>query len=188
MSPTLRQVLIGAGSAVLAALVIGGFVRFTDWLDEIFRPPVPRGAVLAFDRDDLDEDSCPPGWQPFLEARARSIVGAGDPSKAPGKYGSGQDGQPLKTYTHRQHGGVEQVALTKEEMPGHNHPGSNSGPTPYRTATRTNEWTDYATAPKDQAMGQDTKTGLPLVIQSEGGSEPHNNLSPFIALYYCKKE
>ena len=32
---------------------------------------IPRGVVVAFDRDDLDADKCPPGWQPFTQASTR---------------------------------------------------------------------------------------------------------------------
>ncbi len=80
---------------------------------------IPRGVVIAFDRDDLDADKCPPGWQPFKEARARAIIGAGDPKKAPGKFGFGENGQPLTHYTHRQHGGEERYPLSEREIPSH---------------------------------------------------------------------
>jgi hypothetical protein len=71
---------------------------------------VPRGAVVAFDRDDLTEDICPTGWVPFLEARAHVIVGAGDPSKSPGKMAYDERRKPLQGYVLRQHGGEQTYA------------------------------------------------------------------------------
>lgn len=100
---------------------------------------VPRGAVLAFDRDDLSENKCPPTWTPFLEARGRTIVGAGNPENGPGKMAYDETGRMLKGFVLRQHGG-EQVLV---DVPG-------------------------SLVPR--------------------GGQPHTNLTPYVALYYCKKD
>jgi hypothetical protein len=139
---------------------------------------VPRGVVVAFDRDDLNADKCPPGWQPFKEARARAIIGAGDPKKAPGKFGFGENGQPLTHFTHRQHGGEEEHTLTIEEMPKHAH------------GLEVEYW--YHTG-KRKVLFDETqigeKSGLDKSkIGFQGSGQPHNNMPPHIALYFCKKD
>ena len=83
---------------------------------------VPRGAILAFDRADLTQDTCPQGWSPFKEGRGRSIVGVGDPSTAPGRFGLDEKGAPLANRSLRQHGGTESHLLSPNELPPHQHP------------------------------------------------------------------
>src|ERR1700730_14874455 len=85
------------------AVALAGFAAIGWWF--YFKPlvidtlgGVPRGAVMAFDRDDLTEDHCPVGWVPFLEARAHVIVGAGDPAKSPGKMAYDERGNKLQGY------------------------------------------------------------------------------------------
>jgi hypothetical protein len=76
---------------------------------------IPSGAVLAFDAPNLNQDRCPLGWTPFLEARGRTIVGAGDPSRAPGKMAADENGRMLKGYVLRQHGGEQMLARLEED-------------------------------------------------------------------------
>jgi hypothetical protein len=67
---------------------------------------LPWGAVVAFDRSDLDDDRCLPGWSPYREARARTIVGAGDPNKARGQ-GIDELGHRMRSYSLLEKGGVQ---------------------------------------------------------------------------------
>jgi hypothetical protein len=97
------------------AVALVGFAAVGWWF--YFKPSVidtlggvPRGAVMAFDRDDLTEDTCPIGWVPFLEARAHVIVGAGDPAKSPGKMRYDERQKLLQGYVLRQHGGEQTYA------------------------------------------------------------------------------
>lgn len=57
-----------------------------------------EGLVAAFDRADLNEDTCPEGWEPFVDGRGRVIVGAGDPSASAGQLGVDEVGVPLGDY------------------------------------------------------------------------------------------
>lgn len=162
---------IGAAAVGLLSLsVVGG------WL--IVKPILvkqvggaPRGAVVAFDRDDLDENHCPDGWSPFLYARARTIVGAGDPSHTPEKMPFSENGVPLSGYVLRQHGGEQKHLLTIDEMPRHDHGGGAVG-------TRDHAGLDNSA----HGVANDIKP-----LESQGGGQPHNIMPPFIALYYCKK-
>lgn len=148
-------------------------------------PSIARGAVVAFDRDDLDQEKCPPGWEPFQAGRARTIIGAGDPEGAPGKFGFDENGTPLTHYVHKQHGGEERHTLTVEEMPKHTHPlriflQSEAGSS--RKDPRA--WTDEVPN-GDQVL----ENGVgPSGGRQDGKTQPHNNMPPYIALYFCKKE
>lgn len=130
--------VIGAIVALAGFAVIGWWLYFRPMVTDAIGG-VPRGAVMAFDRDDLGRDRCPSGWAPFLEARARVIVGAGDPSEAPGKMAFDERGRRLEGYVLRQHGGQQAFA---------------------------------------NLVGLDTIAGV----------QPHSNVLPYVALYYCKKE
>lgn len=120
--------------------------------------PIPKHAVIA-----VDIDGCPPGWQPFEAAAGRLIIGAGK-------------GGPLTNRKYRDVGGAENHELTIEEMPAHAHSyelikdKSRGGQKGTQTVVITNR------------LEGEAKT------EDVGGSRSHNNMPPFIVLYYCKKE
>jgi hypothetical protein len=147
---------------------------------------VPRGAVMAFDRDDLDANKCPPRWAPFLEARARVIVGAGDPARAPGKMAFDAMAMPLRGFVLRQHGGEQIHKLTLDEMPRHDHPIQVIEHSEYM---RENSGKYHGT----DTLGRDASRIDPnwsVVRYTEvvGSGQPHNVMPPFLALFYCKKD
>lgn len=159
----------------------------TDRIGALETVTIPRGVVIAFDRDDLNADECPPGWQPFKEARARVIVGAGDPSKAPGKYGYDEGARPLTHYVRGQHRGEEQHTLTIKEIPAHLHVFTDNtilvkSPIPQNSFGGTND-------PAGGVKGSEkNKTDLAGGDGNTAGqAKPHNNMPPYIALYFCKK-
>lgn len=120
---------------------------------------VPVGAVIAFDRP----NGCPRGWSEFEDARGRTVLGA--------------NAERTHGYTARKFreiGGEEDVALTVEEMPNHKH----SIQTPYIHGPGT---VFGAVKGKPRAPYFQGQTLL-----SDGG-QPHNNMPPYIALYFCKK-
>ncbi len=119
---------------------------------------VPEGAVMAFDRP----TGCPTGWTDMGPGwRGRMIVAA--VSDANDTYGFGKrDGHETHT-------------LTIAEMPRHFHPGSLG-------AGAANTGTALGVA----APGVLKVPALPT--EHEGRSQPHNNMPPYIALYFCKKE
>lgn len=132
---------------------------------------VPKEAILVIDHP----KGCPAGWTSFAPAHGRFIIGAGPPELT----------RALRALSERfylEKGGEESVALTVEQMPQHNHPLSvESGPT--------NDFLGGSTA--DFGIDEEFKRSNRQendVIGAMGGSQPHNNMPPYIALYFCKKD
>ncbi len=139
---------------------------------------IPSGAVVAF----LSSESNPcPGkdWKLFDAAKGRFIVGAGK-----------GDGLTLREIGKT--GGEQNVALKENQMPKHNHAVS----------------TGYGVNWHDGLAGGYDETGIDVlfnnpdpvikrngghgiltqVISYTGGGELHNNMPPYLALYYCKRD
>lgn len=152
---------------------------------------LPVGAVIAFDSDLKSEAGCPTDWMFFEPAGGRFILGAGDHdnvwypegSEVPKRLGIyptyHQDARAgiQETIGARATGGEETHTLTTSELPEHSH---------------TMLWGRTDTeAEGRRAVGNDIKGSLPARdIQSTlstGDDEPHNNMPPYIALYFCKK-
>jgi len=141
---------------------------------------LPDAAVVAF-----DGSACPEDWEPYTPATARMIVGAGD--KWHPKHRKWEKQLPtggveptdLESIEAMSSGGEVAHILTVEEMPEHAH---------------TMLWgrTDVDTEGR-KGKGNDVKRGL-LPIRpihstlSEGAYKPHNNMPPYIALYFCQKK
>lgn len=170
----LNKLAVGvvAGVLSLMAITVAGW-----WL--YFKPQIvlavgglPRGAVVAFDRDDLNEDKCPDGWSPFKEGRARAIVGSGNPASAGTRMGSNEDGTPLNGYVLREHGGKQVTKLTIDEMPMHTHGAPSFGGT---------------NSARPGGQGDGLFGSGKSATDPTGGGKPFTNMPPFIALYLCKK-
>lgn len=182
----ISSAIIGATLGIWEAISEGGLIRIlggatTAELADVRAELSTRGVVVAFDRDDLDQDTCPKGWKPFEQARGRVIVGAGDPSKAPAEFGLDENGNHLTDRSLRQHGGTETHQLSINEMPTHEHP------------VRDMEW-GYSINGNDHPARIDVDDGPPwgghtgrLNTEPRGENQPHNNMPPYIALYFCKK-
>jgi len=183
-----RWFLFALGGLVILALM-GWWLYLKPYIMEEFGG-VPPGAVLAFDRADLNQDKCPQGWFPFKEGRGRAIVGAGDPTAAPGTFGLDENRAPLANRSFRQHGGTETHMLSPSEIPHHQHP------------------VVWPGSDNDFEWGYDVDgNGHPARILVEDGPPfqgrtgrltagpqehdqpqiPHNNMPPYISLYLCKK-
>jgi microcystin-dependent protein len=91
------------------------------------------------------------------------------------------------SYWVGQSGGSETVSLLESEMPFHNHevqasssPAEQSAPTPARALARSTPGSVYQS---------DTSGGLanaaPEALSVAGGSVPHNNMPPVLALNFC---
>lgn len=131
-------------------------------------------AVVAFARSrDAKEGPCPRGWVVFEPAGGRTIVGAGSNSN------TNEDGTSLRDYPaypdvpEKAVGGSETHMLTVAEMPAHSHVMGDVG------------------ANVGQAGGQ-----LSLVFNGNltkqsspaGEGKAHNNMQPFVALFYCVRK
>lgn len=146
---------------------------------------LPSGMVAAF------ENKCPMGWDLFDRAGGRFVVGAGHHAN------KDANGKQLTIYQkHGLNGGEEEHRLAVEEMVSHVH----AVPIPEHT-----HQFNWGTS---QGAGSNTGDSLagapyyfprtaPISIEAggvtvnsgaQGGSKPHNNLPPFVALYFCQKE
>lgn len=145
---------------------------------------IPSGAVLAFDR------KCPEelGWKLYEPGIGRFIISAGTPShpkheKWKRRLSSGGfEEVQLSSYRLNAGGGEELVTLSTAEMPKHNHPLSvMSGPTNDFLGGSRNDF-GIAAGYNSERRQQNS------VLKSMGASTAHNNMPPYIALYFCKKE
>ena len=123
---------------------------------------IPRGTVLISDR----EDGCPTGWEAATELSGRVIVGVG-PSNG-----------DTSERRYRERGGQERVALTKPQMPAHTH-------------GMEFHWSATANSPAGEGVQRLASVQEPANTVFETGNEgagaAHENMPPFIALYFCKK-
>lgn len=173
-----KEIGIGASSAVLAAMILGGLAKSTDWLDDALKPAVPPGAVMAFDLP----DGCPTGWSYFKQGVSRVIVGAVETNRSE-VMNLDEKKEALTPRTYQSTAGTEQHTLTPNQMPKHDHRGK-----PGQRFVMIDQNGD----PKGDV---DTKQGTAGYVDyhdassfQAGDDKPHNNMPPYIALYFCKKE
>ena len=125
---------------------------------------IPRGAVLAFDL----ARGCPKGWSNFEEADGRFLLGVEE------------------TYLYRREGGEEEVTLKVKEMPAHSH--TVAVPKNWATAKIVDELEGKPVGNLfNRIISETNVAGGPSEAKS-GEAKPHNNMPPFIVLYFCKKE
>jgi len=113
------------------------------------------------------------GIQTFAlpDLRGRRIVGAGQ-------------GLGLSNYVVGQTGGVENVTVLINQIPSHTHPVSASMAVGTALTPTGNYWASqtstnlYSNAPTSTANLASQAIGL------SGGNQPHNNISPYLALNY----
>jgi hypothetical protein len=137
---------------------------------------MPGGAVVAFDRP----QGCPTGWTQFEEGSGRMIVGV-DGKKYRLPY---EAGEPVYMM-----GGAEMHTLTEAEMPGHTHRISTDiGVDVHNGLGGSKEDFGITKAFTDQPYKTRWTTVLDDTLEITGGNEAHNNMPPYIALYFCKKD
>lgn len=124
---------------------------------------VPLGAVVAFDL----QSGCPDGWTEFERARGRMLLGA----------------NPNKTYGYVERpfgsdGGAETHTLDFDEMPNHDHTYLRSVGEEPRAAGKN---ATYVLVDSAQGRGKEK-------VDDGGGADAHNNIPPYVALYFCKKD
>ncbi len=154
--------------------------------DELIARILPNGAVVAFDRDREIGKTCPKGWKLFSPAGGRFIVGAGQHENGLTKYPSFAEDNTQAI------GGSEKAFINIDEMPAHNHPITSS---PHGTDIHDGfggSPNHHGLRPEYDPSVQPTKiwapTQHPDFMGKIGGNQPHNNMPPYIALYFCKKD
>lgn len=140
------------------------------------------GAVVAFDL----EAGCPIGWQSFDAAASRVIVGVGQ-----GAIDRPGDTDLLLTNrNNRDFGGEEAVKLSLDQMPTHSHSVLDSGHVHGALWADGRSGQDFGWDDDRGTRGSvetgKAVTGITLATSGEGRS--HNNMPPYIALYFCKKD
>jgi len=136
---------------------------------------VPNGAVVAFDRG----NGCPKGWSNYAVGAGRAIVGAGS-----GNFGT--NNKALTSRDFGETGGEETVTLTVDEMPRHSHEIGDPDGNPLRYQKYEFGGTGGG-AQLLHSAGNDIVDDF-YYAEESGNSQPHNNMPPFIALYFCKKD
>ena len=145
------------------------------------RSDLPSGAVVAFDR----EDGCPPGWSEYREADGRFIVGTGRHT-VHDRYAT-----EVTEFGLREMGGERTHRLSVDEMPSHEHeigirpwPGDHGGPLEV----------GHSVGGNNDRTRIDADDGPPwaglvssLYATGAGGSQAHNNMPPWVALKYCRR-
>jgi hypothetical protein len=140
-------------------------------LSDADKDQIPSGAVVAFD----NPAGCPKNWDPLIAAEGRTIIGA---------YFEIEDSTERKTnaLTKRkllEQGGAETHKLSIAEMPSHNHANGK-----YNRSLTTGVLTYKGQHGKDSRL---PRLDASRSLRTQGGNKAHNNMQPFIALYYCKK-
>lgn len=175
----------GAAAGIIASLIFSGEGpgQNGDESSPAGSVMLPPGLVVASTRpcDDLEQSS---DWSDFTDAAGRVLVGVGETEI------EGWRREFLPTET----GGYWAHELTIEEMPQHTH----------RISTDTNVEVHNGLGGSEESYGitrefidqpdkRNWTTVLPDMLEETGGrldgsTQPHNNMPPYIALYFCKKE
>ena len=94
-------------------------------------------------------------------------------------------GQGLSPYSVGQNGGTESVTLTTQQMPQHNHM-ANVVSGPQATAPRpSNAHPGNATSGSVYSTANPDSTFNQGFVSSQGGSQPHNNVQPYLTVTFC---
>lgn len=121
-----------------------------------------EGQVMAFN------SICPPGWKKFSQADGRMLVGTGVVTDVNGLSTS---------YSLGDIGGESLVALTIDQMPTHQH----DSHVPTSSCSSNCISAGVATSHTNTVWSSNSS----IQTSSTGGSKPHNNMSPYIAVNWC---
>lgn len=142
-------------------------------------PRIPTDVVVAF-----ADDSCPPGWSRYTKAHGRMIIGATENAEFISEYSKGSDGKQLPFKKFGEHGGQPTVTLTEAQMPEHKH--SISVET-WRDSLALGAPGTPVLVEKLNLAGRHAGSAT-LSVNAAGHGKPHENMPPYIALYFCKKD
>lgn len=185
------KVIVSVASAVLTAGAIWGLTKAGVFVGEIFAVEVPGGAVVAF------ENGCPTeaGWVPFTDGHGKFLLGAGQGElRYQGRHHRPAGADNVVTLTPVEagdQGGAEKHTLTEQQMPSHTHellsPKNEHRLLDYLALYQGDGMHDWLWARHNpEAIYNINENSWPE-LSVEGGGEPHNNMPPYVALYFCKK-
>ena len=165
--------------------------RVVDDTADIGAGDIPIGAVVAFDLP----NECPKDWKRFWHAGGRFIIGAGRHSpdgndernvdqngEELSVYPSAYDGSSPGNYTT---GGLEKLTLTTPQIPSHSHELDIDQVQSSGVGRASNE----PGAPIMWGVPNETTIrNTHGVVGHQGEALPHDNMPPYVALYFCKYE
>lgn len=182
-----KEVLTGVVTAVATTFVLWGLGQTFGLLRDVsFSVEVPPGAVVAFDR----EAGCPGGWSNVGRDESQRFAGRTFIVAGPRVDRETSD-QTTLSRAFDDRGGTEEHTLIEAQVPSHSHGGS--GLSEIYIAD------NFSTGADGPQMGSQWGfhvlhrggpygTSSPALMTDWGGGEPHNNMPPYIALHFCKKE
>jgi microcystin-dependent protein len=86
-------------------------------------------------------------------------------------------------YQLGQTGGVETVTLTQQQIPAHNHLASANDPNANQTPPTGNVWGSSTLSAYTASQAANT-TMSPQALSPAGGSQPHDNMPPFLCVNF----
>jgi hypothetical protein len=132
---------------------------------------IPVGAIVMWDGP---LNTVPRCWAVVDSMGGRFPVGAGNVRVTTGTQGI--------SYSPRQIGGMNEVALTQPQMPRHNHSWTMSQRSSGANSTQAGDGRTYTYA------GSDTQRGTPTITVTDAGDgQPHENRPPFYGVYFIRK-
>jgi hypothetical protein len=153
----------------------------------------PPDAVMAFDL----KEGCPTGWSPYPQAWGRFVMGAvetkDDIGRIPGKFSRDARGVELTPKPFGIPGGEEEHVVKPEELPDIEPKITyNDG----KIHTSELFWSSVLPVGGNNVMISALTAGtspsstvqLKTNIDSLGKGKAGNNISPYISLYFCKKD
>lgn len=153
-----RKIFVGAAGAIIAVVSLAVVEALWGWVGSILGPPVPPGAIVAFDRE------CPAGgeWESYQLAAGRFLLAAD------------------RTRSLHDEGGEAEHTLTVAQMPRHNHDGGK-----WFLVGRTGDNTVHAETDNVGHNEINIRHAFSMVPMGKG--DPHNNMPPFLVVNFCKK-
>ena len=101
--------------------------------------------------------------------------------RAPMHFGQGPG---LSSYTLGENGGVEMVMLLSNQLPRHSHSAMGNSGAGSNADPAANVWASGSVSMYAADTAIDGVMS-PVVISSNGGNQPHDNMPPFLTLNYC---
>jgi len=95
-------------------------------------------------------------------------------------------GPGLSDHAQGETGGAETVTLLESEIPNHSHPSPKTGGAPTSADPAGNVWSSGTAVPNQPLYGDPAgPTSVMADAFVKGGAQPHNNLQPYLTMYFC---
>lgn len=155
--------------------------------NQILKNAIPPGAIIAFYERC---NSLPGKWSDYTDAYGRVIVGA-VPTGGSKPEGMSHDVHDIRDYYSGVKLGEERVKIEIPNMPNHSHDHTDPDHThtiPHVNNSNSGNTFGFAGARGSVEKVSTSSSDSNITVKGTGNGEPHNNMQPYIALYYCKNE